>query len=112
MAKQCAYESRPFGEYPICYRIAGKIFAQFVIKEDWFKMTLKTNPDAADFYRRVYPGVVVRGYHCPPVQQPYWNTIYLDDFPDEELLNMINLAYDAVFSKFSKKEQKRIVEES
>jgi tRNA modification GTPase len=32
-----------------------------------------------------YPGKVVRGYHCPPVQQPYWNTIFLDDFPDEEL---------------------------
>lgn len=49
---------------------------------------------------------VVRGYHCPPVQQPYWNTVYLNDFPDEELLNMIDMAYDTVFSKFSKKEQK------
>ncbi len=29
----------------------------------------------------------------------------------EELLNMIDLAYDTVFSKFSKKEQKRILEE-
>lgn len=48
---------------------------------------------------------------CPPVQQPYWNTIFLDDFPDDELLNMIDLAYDTVFSKFSKKEQKRILGE-
>ena len=30
---------------------------------------------------------------------------------EEELLNMIDLAYDTVFAKFSKKEQKRIVEE-
>lgn len=57
-------------------------------------------------------GKVVRGYHCPPVQQPYWNTIYLEDFPDDELLNMIDLAYDTVFSKFSKKEQKRILGET
>ena len=54
---------------------------------------------------------MVRGYHCPPVQQPYWNTIFLSDFPDDELLNMIDLAYDTVFSKFSKKEQKRILDE-
>ena len=48
---------------------------------------------------------------CPLVQQPYWNTVFLNDSPDEELLNMIDLAYDTVFSKFSKKEQKRILEE-
>ena len=53
---------------------------------------------------------VVRGYHCPPVQQPYWNTIYLDDFPDEELLNMIDHAYETVFKSFSKKVQKEIRE--
>ena len=53
---------------------------------------------------------MVRGYHCPPVQQPYWNTVFLNDFPDEELLNMIDLAYDTFFSKFSKKEQKKILE--
>ena len=57
-----------------------------------------------------YPGKVARGYHCPPVQQPYWNTVYLEDFPDEELLNMIDLAYDMVFQSFSKKVQKQIME--
>ena len=51
--------------------------------------------------RQVYPGVVVRGYHCPPVQQPYWNTIYPEDFPDEDLLNMIDHAYDTVLHKLS-----------
>lgn len=108
MAKPCTYESRPFGEYPICYRIAGKIFAQFVIKEDWFKMTLKTNPDAADFYRRVYPGVVVRGYHCPPVQQPYWNTIELEQIDKDILFQMIDEAYEETRKKLTRKEQNRL----
>ena len=44
-----------------------------------------------------YPEKVVRGYHCPPVQQPYWNTIFLDDFPGDVLKDMIDLAYDTVF---------------
>lgn len=63
------------------------------------------------FIRMVYPGRVVRGYHCPPVQQPYWNTIYLDDFPQEELLNMIDHAYDTVLNSFSKKVQRQIEED-
>lgn len=57
-------------------------------------------------------GKVVRGYHCPPVQQSYWNTIYLDDFLEEELLNMIDHAYETVLNSFSKKVQKQILEEA
>ena len=104
-------EEYPFGDVPICYKLGGKIFAQLYPYEYDYKITLKCTADAGQFYRVAFPGKVVRGYHCPPVQQPYWNTIYLEDFPEEELLNMIDLAYDTVFAKFSKKEQKRIVEE-
>ena len=34
----------------------------------------------------------------------------IDDFPDEELLNMIDMAYETVFQSFSKKVQKSILE--
>lgn len=54
----------------------------------------------------------MRGYHCPPVQQPYWNTISLDGFPEEELLFMIDHAYDTVVAGFSKKVQKEILEDT
>lgn len=104
-------EEFPFGDVPICYKLNGKIFAQLYPYEYDYKITLKCTADAGQFYRMMYPGKVVRGYHCPPVQQPYWNTVYLNDFPDDELLNMIDMAYDTVFLKFSKKEQKKIMEE-
>ena len=104
-----AYETYPFGDIPICYKLNGKVFAQIYPKQEDFKITLKCTAEAGQFYRQVYPGIVVRGYHCPPVQQPYWNTIYLEDFPDEELLNMIDHAYDAVLHSFSKKVQKQIL---
>lgn len=110
-SKSSTTEEFPFGDVPICYKLNGKIFAQLYPYEYDFKITLKCTADAGQFYREVYPGKVVRGYHCPPVQQPYWNTIYLDDFPENELLNMIDLAYDTVLSKLSKKDQKRIREE-
>ncbi len=110
MSKPCAYESRPFGELPICYRVSGKIFAQFGTTSEWYKMTLKTNPDAAFFYRDLYPGVVVRGYHCPPVQQPYWNTIELEEFPETVLFQMIDEAYDQVVKGLTQKLQKNLPE--
>ena len=88
-----AYEDYPFGDIPICYKLNGKVFAQIYPKQEDFKITLKCTAEAGQFYRQVYPGIVVRGYHCPPVQQPYWNTIYLEDFPDEELLNMLSLIH-------------------
>lgn len=110
ISKHKAYEEYPFGDVPICYKLNGKIFAQIYPYPEDYKITLKCTADAGQFYRMVYPGKVVRGYHCPPVQQPYWNTIYLDDFPDEELLNMIDHAYQTVFNSLSKKEQKQIME--
>lgn len=99
-----AYETRPFGEYPICYRVMGKIFAQFHPKVSFFKITIKCEPEKGDLYRQLYPGLVVRGYHCPPIQQPHWNTIDLDAFFDVEMLfQMIDEAYDTLINGFSKK---------
>lgn len=109
--KHKATEEFPFSDVPICYKLGGKIFAQLYPYEHDKKITLKCTAEAGQFYRMAYPEKVVRGYHCPPIQQPYWNTIYVDDFSDDELLNMIDLAYDTVFAKLSKKEQKRIFEE-
>lgn len=111
LSKNQAYEDHPFGDIPVCYKLNGKIFAQLYPKPEDFKVTLKCTADAGQFYRMVYPEKVVRGYHCPPVQQPYWNTIHLDDFPEEELLQMIDHAYDTVFRSFSKKVQEQIMHE-
>lgn len=104
-----ACEEYPFGPIPICYKLNGKIFAQIYPTQDDFKITLKCTAEAGQFYRQVYPGVVVRGYHCPPVQQPYWNTIYMEYFPDKELFNMIDHGYDTVLYSFSKKVRRQIL---
>jgi len=105
-----ACETYPFGEIPICYKLNGKVFAQIYPNPEDYKITLKCTADAGQFYRQVYPGAVVRGYHCPPVQQPYWNTVFLDKIPEEEILNMIDQAYDTVLQSFSKKVQKQILD--
>ena len=102
LSKRGAYEDHPFGEIPVCFKLNGKIFAQLYPD----MITLKCTVDAAEFYRNMYPEKVVRGYHCPPVQQPYWNTVYMEGFPQDELVNMIDEAYNTVFNSFSKKIQR------
>lgn len=112
MEKPCVYESRPFGNTPICYRVAGKIFVQLTPEKDWYKATIKANPLASEFYRNAYPGIIVRGYHCPPVQQPYWNTIDLNQVSFELVCKLIDEAYVEVVAKLTKKEQKRLSEKA
>lgn len=99
LAKPGAVETYPFGEWPICYKVCGKIFAQLYPD----KITLKCTAFAGQAFRQAYPGVVVRGYHCPPVQQPYWNTIDLARFPPAELPMMIDHAYETVVAAVPKK---------
>jgi len=105
LSKPQAVETYPFGDWPICYKVNGRIFAQLYPD----KITLKCTAFSGQAFRQSYPGIVVRGYHCPPVQQPYWNTIDLSRFPDEELPYMIDHAYDAVISGFPKKIQNEIL---
>lgn len=109
--KKKACETYPFGEVPICYKLHNKIFAQLYPKPGDFKITLKCTADRGQLYRMLYPGKVTRGYHCPPVQQPYWNTIDLHDFPKEDLLEMIDHAYETVLHGLSKKIQADLLED-
>ena len=104
LSKESAYEDYPFGDIPICYRMAGGIFAQLYPLSEDYKITLRCEPEYGQFFRQAFPGIVVRGYHCPKVQQPYFNTIHLNDFKDDNLLlDMIDHSYNEVFKRLPKK---------
>lgn len=102
--KPGAYEDHPFGDTPICYKVKGKIFAQLYPE----KITLKCTAFSGEALRAAYPGIVTRGYHCPAMQQPYWNTIDLSRFPEEELPFWIDHAYEAAVSSLPKRVQKEL----
>lgn len=115
--KKNAYIDYPFGEIPVCVRLRVEnktpIFAQLNPTPDNFKITLSCEPATGDFYRQLYPGTVVRGYHCPPVMQPYFNTVSLNGIvPDDVLKTMMDEAYEAVVKKLPKKLQKQLTEEA
>ena len=55
----------------------------------------------------MFPNIVVRGYHCPPIQQPYFNTLPPDgEVPYEMIIEMIDLSYKTVVEKLPKYIQK------
>ena len=90
-------------------RSATRIFAQLFVLNGEAKATFNCDMMTGEFYRGIYPGTVVRGYHCPPVQQPYFNTINLDGtVPDNELVRMIDHSYSVVVRKLPKYAQKEL----
>lgn len=107
-----AYLDHPFGPEHSAVRLKtptmdkGRIFAEVFTLRGVDVVTLRCETDAALTYREMYPGVVVRGYHCPPAEARYANTMPLDgDVPDAHLLEMADEAYDFIVAKLPKYRQ-------
>lgn len=89
----------------------GRIMAQFFELKGESKVTFTCSAEAGTFYRTQYPEKVVRGYHCPLVQQPYFNTVTLDGaISDKIIKEMADHAYSAVIRKMPKYAQKELLE--
>ncbi len=109
--KKKAYIDYPFGDIPICFKVNNKLFAQLYPLEDDFKITLKCDVLLAEMYRKQYKGIVVKGYHCPPIQAIHFNTVYINKIKDEVLYEMIDHSYNEVVKSMPKKVQKEFLEE-
>ena len=109
--KKKAYIDYPFGDIPICFKVNNKLFAQLYPLEDDFKITLKCDVLLAEMYRKQYKGIVVKGYHCPPIQAIHFNTVYINKIKDEVLYEMIDHSYNEVVKSMPKKVQKELLEE-
>jgi predicted DNA-binding protein (MmcQ/YjbR family) len=106
LCKKKSYIDYPFGDIPICFKVNGKLFAQIYPLENDYKITLKCDVLLAEIYRKQYKDVVVRGYHCPPVQAIHFNTIYINKIDKSVLFEMIDHSYDEVIKSFPKKSTK------
>ncbi len=112
LSKNGAYVDHPFGPDSDIIKVEGKIFAQLFVLQGELTVTFNCDRMTGEFYRNLFPGVVVRGYHCPPVQQPYFNTLPVDDVPDEMIFEMADHSYITVVSKLPKYKQKRLKEDA
>ncbi len=106
LAKPGAYIDFPFGDLPVCVKVGKRLFAQLYPKQDDYKITLNCDRVMGELYRNLYPDAVTRGYHCPPAQQPYFNTVLLKGIvPGDELKKMIDHSYTTVVKKLPKQLQ-------
>lgn len=112
LKKNGAYIDHPFGPESTIIKVEKKIFAQFFTLKGTESVTFNCDAMTGEFYRSLFPGVVVRGYHCPPVQQPYFNTLPINGevVPDELILEMADHSYKTVMGKLPKYVQKRLLE--
>ena len=109
LSKTGAYIDHPFGPDSDIIKVEGKIFAQLFVLKGEESATLNCECMTGDFYRNLFPGVIVRGYHCPPVQQPYFNTFPIDSIPDELIFEMVDHSYATVVGKLPKYKQEKLM---
>lgn len=112
LSKKGAYEDHPFGDGCTVVKVKKRIFAQLFYLNGEPMFTFNGDVPTGMFYRTEFPDDVKRGYHCPPVQQPYFNTVRLSGgVPDEEILRMADSSYEYVVSRLTKKAQKELNDE-
>ncbi len=118
LLKPGAFIDYPFGPDSTIIKVksthsAARIFAQIFTLRDEEKATFNCDMMMGEFFRSLYSGDVTRGYHCPPIQQPYFNTVTLNgNVPDDELIHMIDHAYSVVVAKLPKKYQRELKADS
>lgn len=112
LTKSGAYKDYPFGPEVVVIKVRNRIFTQLFYLRGEPVATFNCDRLAGEFYRAAYPNTVTRGYHCPPVQQPYFNTVKLNGtLPDDEIKNMIDLSYSVVVAKLPKYVQRELTVE-
>ena len=109
LSKNGAYIDHPFGPESDIIKVEGKIFAQLFILKGKETATFNCERMTGDFYRQLFPGVIVRGYHCPAVQQPYFNFFPIEEIPDELIFEMADHSYMTVVGKLPKYNQKKLL---
>lgn len=113
LKKKGAYVDFPFGDSITVIKVKGRIFVQLFILKGVLSVTLNCSKEGGMFYREMFPNVVVRGYHCPSIQQPYFNTFALEgsSVPDEVIFQMADHSYSYVVSKLPKYVQAQLAGE-
>lgn len=103
LQKSGAYVDYPFGEDYITVKIKNSrksvIFAEIFVLDNELKLTFSTDEATAQRLRGDYAGIIVGGWHCPPVQAKYKSTVAVDGVSTETLQRLVDLSFDRAVSK-------------
>lgn len=103
-----AYLDYPFGPQLAAVRVgktadkSGRIFAQFFSLKGIDVVTFSCDVLTGQFYKDLYPDVLMPAYHCPEFQRKYAYTLPVDKLPDEVMREMAYSSYNTVIRKLPK----------
>ena len=107
LSKKGVEELMPFGPETLVFKVMGKVFLLVGLENNPIQFNVKCSPDKAIELREIY-SCVIPGYH---MNKQHWNSILLaGDVPEPVLIDCIQLAYQTVFMKQTKKKQREIAE--
>ncbi|MDO1445953.1 MmcQ/YjbR family DNA-binding protein [Rhodocytophaga aerolata] len=105
LQKKGVTEEMPFGEYTLCFKVGGKIFALTDIESKPLSFNVKCDPDKAVTLREQYDSVKP-GYH---MNKKHWNTIIADGSVNRQLLQeWIDHSYDLVVASLPKSQRQSL----
>lgn len=106
ISKKGVTEAFPFDQDTLVFKVSGKMFALTSLK-DWEAgeqfINLKCDPDYAQELRSEYDSIVP-GWH---MSKKHWNSvkIFMEELPQELILQLINHSYDLVVKSLTKKQR-------
>ena len=101
LAKKGVTESIPFSKLPdvLVFKVLGKMFTATDINT-FSGFSIKCRPETIDELRAEYPAVQNPAYFS----KKHWSNVVMDDsVPDKLLFEWLDLSYDLVVAKFTKK---------
>lgn len=104
LSKNKATEDFPFDEHTLVFKVLGKMFALFPLK-NWEKgeasMMLKCDPERTVELREQFESI----YAGPYVSNKHWNTvdIYKGELKPQFVLELIDHSYDMIVKGMTKK---------
>lgn len=105
LAKNGSEKDFPFGPDAAVFKVGGKMFALVAWGEEPLKVTLKGDPDEADFLRSNFEAIVP-GYY---MNKKHWNTLTIDgSVPEDLLVEMVDTSYRLVVKGLKKSERLKL----
>ncbi|MDM9630353.1 MmcQ/YjbR family DNA-binding protein [Robiginitalea aurantiaca] len=100
LAKKGVTEGFPFGQDVLVFKVMGKMFALTALDRLPSQANLKCDPERAIELRERYDGRIIPGYH---MSKANWNTIYLEELPENLIRELIDHSYALIVASLPKK---------
>ena len=100
IAKKGVTEEFPFDEVTLVFKVMNKMFALAPLERIPSQVNLKCDPERAVQLREEFDGVIMPGYHMSKV---HWNTIYLEQVPQDLITEMIDHSYALIVASLPKR---------